>query len=381
MDDSSSKQIQQENAHLKSQLNRLLQNAHDNQKKLERFEAIEFRLMAAENIADLMTVLEQDYAKLFNLDVCRLILEDQDLSLRRLIPDEFYQAGDNNFLSLLNFPVELEKLHYWPSYITTGAYQIAKHQWLIDKPGIESIAVLPLVRQGKKIGLFCCGSYDRTRFKPHAACDFLKRLSFIVGVCIENALNHERLVQSTLTDPLTQVHNRRFFDQRLPEELTRRDRSQTAISCIFLDIDHFKSVNDTHGHGVGDNVLRQVAQRVQSVLRTHDVLARYGGEEFAVLLPETGNEEAMLVAQRMIVAVNKNRVAIDKNVFLTITVSAGVSTLLTEHCLEDIKELGMQLLSSADQALYDAKEMGRNRAINAGLLALTEQIELQERAN
>lgn len=380
MGKSSSKQQQDENEQLKYQLNSILKNAHENQKKLERFEEIEFKLMAAESISDLLSIFENDYAKLFKLDACRLLLEDQDLSLRRLIPEQFLELSSSNFLSLLNFPVELEKLHYWPSYITTGAYLVAKHQWLIDKPGIESIAVLPLIRQGKKIGLFCCGSYDRSRFKAHAACDFLKRVSFIMGVCIENALNRERLIHSSLTDPLTQVHNRRFFDQRLPEELTRRDRSQTSISCIFLDIDHFKSVNDNHGHGVGDIVLRQIAQRVQSVLRTHDVLARYGGEEFAVLLPETDNEEAMLVAQRMIVAVNKNRVAIDKNVFLTITISAGVSTLKTEHYLDDIKDLGMKLLATADQALYDAKEMGRNRAINAGLLALTEHFELQESA-
>ncbi|MCU7967776.1 MAG: GGDEF domain-containing protein, partial [gamma proteobacterium symbiont of Bathyaustriella thionipta] len=131
--------------------------------------------------------------------------------------------------------------------------------------------------------------------------------------------------------------------------------------------------------GVGDDVLRQVAQRVQTVLRSQDVLARYGGEEFAVLLPDTGNDEAMMVAQRIITAVNKNRIVIDKNVILTITISAGVSTLMTDDTINDIKELGMKLLSTADQALYDAKEQGRNRAINAGLLALTERVEWSQK--
>ncbi len=366
---------------LRAQFDLLLKNAHENQHKLKRFEKIEFKLMAAESIKALLKILRDEYACLFKLDACTLLLDDTDLSLRHLIPESMYESQNNKFLTLLNFPVELEKLKYLPTQITAGRYQLAKHQWLMDAPDIESIAVIPLIRQGKKIGVFCCGSYDRNRFKVHKASDFLQRLSFIMAVCIENALNLERLKLSSMTDDLTQVRNRRFFDQRLPEELSRRDRSLNAISCLFLDIDHFKSVNDTYGHGVGDDVLRQVAQRIQTVLRSQDVLARYGGEEFAVLLPDTGNDEAMMVAQRIITAVNKNRIAIDRNVILTITISAGVSTLMTEETINDIKELGMKLLSSADKALYDAKEQGRNRAINAGLLALTERIECSQKFN
>lgn len=364
---------------LRAQFNRLLSNAHENQLKLKRFEEIEFKLMAAESIEQLLLIIRDEYTQLFKLDDCTLLLEDESLSLRRLIPESFQNNNADTFFSLLNFPVELEKLHYLSSQITTGVYHIARHQWLMDNPNIQSLAVMPLIRRGKKIGVFCCGSYDRNRFQAHAACDFLQRLSFIMAVCVENALNLERLKLSTMTDALTQVHNRRFFDQRLPQELARSDRSLKDISCLFLDIDHFKSVNDTYGHGVGDDVLCQVAQRIQTVLRTHDVLARYGGEEFAVLLPETGNDEAMMVAQRIITAVNKNRIVVDKNVILTITISAGVSTLSTENYIDDIKELGMKLLSSADQALYDAKEQGRNRAINAGLLALLESVEYSQK--
>lgn len=375
---------------LKAQFNRLLNNAHENQHKLKRFEEIEFKLMAAESVEQLLLIIRDEYASLFKLDACTLLLEDEDLSLRCLIPKSFQDAEYKQFLTLLNFPVELEKLHYLPTQITTGLFHLTKHQWLMDNSRIESIAVMPLIRRGKIMGVFCCGSYDRNRFQAHAACDFLQRLSFIMAICIENALNLERLRLSTMTDALTQVHNRRFFDQRLPEELARSDRSLKAISCLFLDIDHFKSVNDTYGHGVGDDVLCQVAQRIQTVLRTHDVLARYGGEEFAVLLPETENDEAMMVAQRIISAVNKSRIVIDKNIILTITISAGVSTLMAEGSLtaegslqaegsinnsfNDIVTLGTKLLSTADQALYLAKEQGRNRAINAGLLALLDQV-------
>ena len=357
---------------LQTQFYSFLNNAHDNQKKLNRFEKIEFDLMAAESIKDVLLILQQEYIKLFKLDSIGLILDDADLSIQKLIPHEF-QKNNSQFLSLFHTPMDLDKLRFLPSRITTGIYQTAKHRWLINEEGIKSIAVLPLIRRGKTIGVFCCASKDVSRFKAHVSSDFLQRLSFIMAVCIENALNLEILKQNSFMDPLTQVHNRRFFDQRLPEELNRRDRTQTAISCVFLDIDLFKSVNDNYGHSVGDDVLCQVAKRIQTVLRTHDILARYGGEEFVALLPETPNAEGLLVAQRIVSAVNKTPISIGKNVILKVSLSAGVSTLMTNECYDDIEELGSQLISTADQALYDAKEQGRNRAINAGLLVLSEK--------
>ena len=360
-------------AELQTQFNDFFNNAHANQQKLKRFESIEFALMAAESIKDVLCILRDDYPRLFKLDSCSLLLEDSDLSIQKLIPIEFKKKTKQHFLSLLHTPMDLEKIQYLPAQITTGIYQTVKHRWLINKENIRSIAVLPLRRRGKTIGVFCCASEDSTRFKAHLSSDFLQRLSFIIAVCIENAINLEILKQSSLTDPLTQVHNRRFFDERLPEELTRRDRSKTAISCVFLDIDLFKSVNDNYGHGVGDDVLRQVAKIIQSVLRTHDILARYGGEEFVALLPETPNEEGLLVAERIVSAVNKSPVMIGKNLVLKISLSAGVSTLMTDEHYEDIQALGSRLISMADQALYEAKEQGRNRAINAGLLVLHEK--------
>jgi diguanylate cyclase (GGDEF)-like protein len=331
--------------------------------------------MAAESIEQLFSILSDDYVQLFKLETCCLLLEDKDSSLQRLIP-ESTQAEHQQFLSLLNQPHDLQQFEHLTSTITTGVYEPQTHQWLLSTSSlqnIQSIAIMPLSRHGQKIGAFCCGSAERTRFKAHEACDFLQRLSYILSVCIENALNLERLKLSTLTDVLTQVHNRRFFDERLPEELSRRDRLLTAISCLFLDIDHFKSVNDTYGHGVGDDVLRQVAQRIQTALRTQDILARYGGEEFAVLLPDTDNEEALMVGQRIILEVNKNPIYISDTIVLTITLSAGLSTLESNNNSHNIIEVGSQLVSNADQALYKAKEQGRNRVINTGLLIIDEE--------
>ncbi len=369
------KQSMEQYEQLKTQFTQLLNTAHENEEKLQRFEKIEFKLMAAESIEQLFSILSDDYVQLFKLETCCLLLEDKDSSLQRLIP-ESAQAEHQQFLSLLNQPHDLQQFEHLTNTITTGVYEPQIHQWLLNTSSvqnIQSIAIMPLARHGQKIGVFCCASADNTRFKAHEACDFLQRLSYILSVCIENALNLERLKLSTLTDVLTQVHNRRFFDERLPEELSRRDRLLTAISCLFLDIDHFKSVNDTYGHGVGDDVLRQVAQRIQTALRTQDILARYGGEEFAVLLPDTDNEEALMVGQRIIVEVNKNPIYISETIVLTITLSAGLSTIESNNNSHNIIEVGSQLVSSADQALYKAKEQGRNRVINTGLLIIDEE--------
>ena len=164
-----------------------------------------------------------------------------------------------------------------------------------------------------------------------------------------------------LTDPLTRINNRRFFDQRLSEEIGRSVRANEPISCLFIDIDHFKSINDENGHQQGDFVLREVAQLIREQLRNCDVIARYGGEEFAVLLANTPEQVAWDVAERI-------RGSIDQYSFhlpetsktIQVTVSIGIATLAALQGLEDVVKLGHFLVENADQALYDAKSDGRN---------------------
>ena len=200
-------------------------------------------------------------------------------------------------------------------------------------------------------------------------------MAFVIGVCIENALNREKLKLRGLTDPLTKVRNRRFFDQRLIDEINRQQRTQAPLSCILFDIDHFKKVNDTYGHLMGDEVLIEVARRIQKVLRTHEILARYGGEEFAVLMPDTSNEAATFVAQRLISAINRSQYPINAETILNITVSAGLATLPAGKYHDMAELLSSKLIANADKALYQAKEQGRNRQMNAGELPLAETTE------
>lgn len=158
-------------------------------------------------------------------------------------------------------------------------------------------------------------------------------------------------------DALTGLLNRRAFDTVLAEEADRARRFGHPFALVLFDLDHFKSVNDTHGHPAGDAVLAAVARVLESGVRTIDRVARVGGEEFAVLLMETTAPEALAGAERLVEAVRVRPIAAGDALMLPVTISAGVATF-PEH-------EGAHLLQEADKALYAAKRGGRDRAVLA----------------
>ena len=174
----------------------------------------------------------------------------------------------------------------------------------------------------------------------------------VVGVVVRVlALRNERLVEQLSTearvDPLTQLHNRRGFDERLASETARAVRDHTSLAAAAFDIDHFKRVNDEHGHDVGDRVLQWVAKTLAHETRGADVTARVGGEEFVVLLPGTAIAGAQELAERVRVAIERGGGPVP------ITISAGVAAQVPQGPDHDLVE-------SADRALYRAKGEGRN---------------------
>jgi len=163
-----------------------------------------------------------------------------------------------------------------------------------------------------------------------------------------------RLHELSVTDGLTSVYNHRFFQDRLREEFRRAQRYDDPLALILLDLDHFKDVNDTHGHQMGDVMLREVADVLRRGVRETDLLARYGGEEFAILLPKTHLAGALTVAERVWRDVGTLRTG--QNGALCITASLGVSGFPGRTVIS-----ADRLLRTADEALYRAKRQGRNR--------------------
>ncbi len=156
-----------------------------------------------------------------------------------------------------------------------------------------------------------------------------------------------------ITDPLTEIYNRRHFSLIIQKEFARTQRYNSPLSCLMVDVDHFKEVNDNFGHSAGDIVLKEIAHNIKNCLRKVDTIARWGGEEFVVLLPGTKKEDAFIVASRILRAVSDfNYTGIDQQ----ITVSIGIA---------NVPELKInsaeKLIDASDIALYKAKNKGRNR--------------------
>ncbi len=173
----------------------------------------------------------------------------------------------------------------------------------------------------------------------------------------------EALRQLATRDQLTGMLNRREFDRIMAEEAERCRRFGQPLALVMVDIDHFKAVNDTHGHPAGDAVLKEVAKTLTAQLRTVDRVARFGGEEFALVLMQTGRAAATEVAQRVVDAVAASPVMIEGGVSLKLTISAGVAVLP-----DDVSRIEL-LIGAADRSLYAAKRGGRNRVMTHAELA------------
>ena len=168
------------------------------------------------------------------------------------------------------------------------------------------------------------------------------------------------LVRLATTDPLTETLNRRAFMERVKHEVARMGRNQDDAAVVLMDLDHFKQVNDTHGHDVGDAVLRVFARRITYNLRAElDVLARFGGEEFVVLLSGIAEKDAFQTAERFRLVMFEAPIVLDDGLSLNVTVSCGTAQL--RDCGLDIE----QALKRADEALYKAKAAGRNRVVQS----------------
>jgi diguanylate cyclase (GGDEF)-like protein len=168
-----------------------------------------------------------------------------------------------------------------------------------------------------------------------------------------------------LTDSLTGVYNRRYMDRRVLEEIARARRQQYDIAFMYIDIDHFKRVNDTVGHQGGDEVLREVAQRIKAELRLSDALARFGGEEFVVLLINADLDSAAFVAERIRAGIAASMIDLSHSVRVSITASIGVAVLDRSDSVSTPEAAAMALIAEADAALYQAKDSGRNRVVSA----------------
>ncbi len=190
-------------------------------------------------------------------------------------------------------------------------------------------------------------------------------LATLVGhiqTSLTTAQKYDRIRREVVTDPLTNLYNRRFFEKRAEEEIGRSLRHQQPLTLLMIDVDHFQRINDSYGHQTGDRVLQSVARHLRDGVRQTDICGRYGGEEFVVLLPNTPGRNAVFLADRLragVADIIYSGLGIPRDV--VITISVGVAT-----CPRDATTVD-DLIARADAALYEAKNEGRNQVCQAGI--------------
>jgi len=232
--------------------------------------------------------------------------------------------------------------------------------WVVfdETAWIRSYLAVPICLHDQVLGLLRLDSDAPAQFAAEDA-ERLQPLVNAAAIALENAQLFGEVQRLAIMDGLTGTHNRRHFFELAEHELNRARRFQHPVSAIMLDLDHFKQVNDTYGHAIGDQVLRVVAERCGEGIRGIDILGRYGGEEFAVILPGTDLSGAHNMAERLRRSVADVPVPTDKG-DLTVTISLGVASNVQDDA--DVAAL----LNRADAAMYAAKQTGRNRVAVIG---------------
>jgi diguanylate cyclase (GGDEF)-like protein len=234
-----------------------------------------------------------------------------------------------------------------PDLAQEGQFVTAKYH---QRQGIRAIAYLPLIAKGLVIGAFVVGTVNPNAYS-HRHIALLEQLAAQIAMSIENSRLYTEAEEKARIDELTNLLNRRSLNELMTTEINRHSRYGGVFSLIILDLDNFKAFNDNYGHMAGDKLLKEIGSVLKSTIRSTDQAFRYGGDEFAILLPNTPNDAATQVADRV-----RRRVAADvKAGHITITVSLGLANWPADGVAAD------EILAAADGALYHAKREGGNR--------------------
>ncbi|SDH20137.1 MULTISPECIES: diguanylate cyclase [unclassified Duganella] len=361
-----------ENRALRARMAYLLEQAERNHAIMTRHQAFDLEIVSASNFPELVGTIFRVLPVISELDSVTLTLIDEDADIRTVMLKLDVVFADFpglifvETLDQLGFDLGRRNAYSPTPKPLLGMYDKLRHAPSFPNApaGLQSVAMVPLLRNKRIIGSLNLGSCDPTRFTPSLGTDFIEHMASIIAICLENVISNEMLKYIGLTDSLTGVYNRRYIDRRLLEEIARSRRQKYPISFMYIDIDHFKRVNDTVGHGGGDEVLREVAARIKNELRTSDALARFGGEEFVVLLIDANLESAAFVAERIRASVAGSMIVLSPSLQLSVTVSIGVACLEAGAAEGEPETIARDLIERADDLLYDAKEGGRNRVIS-----------------
>ncbi len=341
------RQLADENRRLRQYVAEVMDRLRENERLFSRLFELEAAVLAATDPEDLCFTLLRELRSRFELDMVRFWFDRSSfmgsrqmdaISERDLV---WVESGEIERMGLARQPVWLMRLSAERGF-----------DWLEERDHhLGSLALLVLGGTGRPFGVLGMGSVDGERFAPGKGADFLQHLSQVVGLSLENAVSRERLARLAITDALTGSHNRRFLQPHSHQPLSRWFGEGVGVSCLYLDMDDFKAVNDRHGHAAGDDALKAVAEAARSQVRVQDPLIRMGGDEFALLLPGCPPEKAREIGERIVEACGRVLAGGEP-----VGVSAGLAHSPPERDMR-VREL----IEAADQAMYVAKALGGGR--------------------
>ena len=244
------------------------------------------------------------------------------------------------------------------SLLVTDLAQDSRFKTVRAGNEVRSVLAAPIVVERQLVGLIRLNGFEPQMYTV-GDLRILEALSLMASLALENLQLLAKLHEGAVRDNLTGLYTRKFFDERIGEEILRAGRFQTEFCLLMMDIDHFKRYNDTYGHAAGDQVLVRFSQVLGKLVRPVDFLARYGGEEFVLILPQVALAQAREMAEniRQMIAAEVFQFGTDAAARESVTVSIGLSNFPHEATIAS------QLLRVADYRLYQAKEGGRNRVV------------------
>jgi diguanylate cyclase (GGDEF)-like protein len=227
---------------------------------------------------------------------------------------------------------------------------------------VGAVMAFPLSCRGRRIGALVALDREPSAREPRLSAPVLRAVRVLLepaAVALDNAVLLKRTEALSVTDDLTRLYNSRYLNQVLRRETKRASRSGRPLSLLFIDLDGFKSINDTHGHLYGSRALVEAASVIRSSARETDIVARFGGDEFALVLPDTGGEGAFAVGERIRDRIAEYRFLTGDGLDIHLTASVGVATL------PDVAASAEELVQAADKAMYQVKETGKNGIVAA----------------
>ncbi len=339
---------------------KILEEAERDQRQLaEALRDTSAALTSTLNLDDVLDRVLDNIGKLVTYDAAMvLLIEGHSVRKIRHRHHVAYGASDqprlgNTQANLINVPI-LQAIRETREPCLIPDTQADERWRAVPGMGwVRSFISAPVEIRGRVAGLINILS-EKPGFFTSFHSERLMAFASQAAVAIENAQLFEQAYHLSITDPLTELSNRRYFFDVAKFEFERTHRYKRTLSIMMVDIDHFKNINDIHGHAVGDLALREIATRIKNSVRAVDIVARYGGEEFIILMPETELNEACQVAERVRRSVADNPIEED-----IATINATLSIGVAE--IDELSKNMDQLIIYADQALYAAKAAGRNR--------------------